>query len=72
MVKPDSFSNNKMSLQTHRVDSGKCHQGGGGKGAPEFKNGFMKEVAFEQRIGDGADFQHVEVREKAKGWGKES
>lgn len=42
------------------------------KGVPEFKNGFMKEVAFEQRIGDGADFQHVEVREKAKGWGKES
>lgn len=32
----------------------------------------MKEVAFEQRIEDGADFQHVEAMENAKGWGKES
>lgn len=40
------------------------------EGASEFKNGFMKEVAFEQRIGDGAYFQHVEVREKARGGGR--
>lgn len=46
-VKPYSLSSSRMSLEKPKGDSGERHQIGGGKGPLEFKNGSMKEVAFE-------------------------